>query len=53
MKTNVTPHISLHLFSQIYKTHFDMLSKNYREYSSGTDPELKHILTRMFVLLCR
>lgn len=38
---------------KIYKTHFDMLSKNYREYSSGTDPELKHILTRMFVLLCR
>uniref|UniRef100_A0A6U0SUF3 PCIF1 WW domain-containing protein n=1 Tax=Eucampia antarctica TaxID=49252 RepID=A0A6U0SUF3_9STRA len=38
---------------KIYKTHFDMLSKYYREYSSGTDPELKHMLTRTFVLLCR
>lgn len=30
-----------------------MLEKNYREISSSSDPSITHLLTRMFVLLCR
>jgi len=38
---------------KIYKSHFEMLEKKYREISASSDPSITHLLTRMFVLLCR
>mmetsp|Transcript_15781 Transcript_15781/g.23431 ORF Transcript_15781/g.23431 Transcript_15781/m.23431 type:complete len:648 (-) Transcript_15781:297-2240(-) len=40
-------------FQKVYKPHFDLLRRNYCDTSSKTDPDLKHVLTRIFVLLCR
>lgn len=38
---------------KIYKTHYDVLVKTYKNVSSTEDPSMVHFLTRLFVLLCR
>mmetsp|Transcript_1047 Transcript_1047/g.1864 ORF Transcript_1047/g.1864 Transcript_1047/m.1864 type:complete len:1315 (+) Transcript_1047:133-4077(+) len=38
---------------KIYKTHFDVLQRSYKNQAMTEDPELCHFLTRLFVLLCR
>jgi len=38
---------------KIYKSHFEVLEKKYHDVTCGADPDKIHMLTRMFVLLCR
>jgi len=38
---------------KIYKQNFDMLERMYQETTLNSDPEKNHLLSRMFVLLCR
>jgi hypothetical protein len=38
---------------KIFKSHFKVLEKYYHEVTSQIDPDLSHMLTRIFVLLCR
>lgn len=38
---------------KIYKSHFDVLERSYRNQAITEDPKMSHFLTRLFVLLCR
>jgi len=38
---------------KIYRTHFEMLEKKYKDVAAASDPSMAHVLRRMFVLLCR